>query len=120
MYGIILFEITCLIKSILLSSIFVHFTYSYQSCVFKIFGEYTPTDVNLVTVMGRCSCDAIEHSIKLSLTYVFSHVGLCTCVVGYSIAGAFLFQWLEENYQWQTYSVSRHSETCMDLSLIHI
>ena len=45
--------------------------------------------------MGRCSFDQLERSIKMFLTYVFSHVGLCTCVCGYSVAGAFLFQWLE-------------------------
>ena len=48
--------------------------------------------------MGRCSCDGLERGIKLALTYVFSHVGLCTCIAGYSVAGAFMFQWLEQKH----------------------
>ena len=48
--------------------------------------------------MGKCSWSAFERAVKLFLTYVFSHVGLCAGVVGYSIAGAFLFRWLEQQH----------------------
>lgn len=33
--------------------------------------------------------------VRLVATFLFSHVGLCTLVMGYALVGAALFQWLE-------------------------
>ncbi|CAG0923017.1 unnamed protein product [Notodromas monacha] len=43
----------------------------------------------------KCSCELVKHWFQVFLANLFSHVGLCILVVGYSIAGAFLFESLE-------------------------
>lgn len=34
---------------------------------------------------------------RLVITFLFSHVGLCTLVMGYAFLGAAVFQWLESD-----------------------
>ena len=40
-------------------------------------------------------CYRLRYYIKVFFTHLFSHVGLCGLVVGYSVVGAFLFESLE-------------------------
>ena len=45
---------------------------------------------------SRCTAESIKSCFKLFCAHLFSHVGLCGLVVGYSIIGAFIFKYLEE------------------------
>ena len=40
-------------------------------------------------------CYRLRYYVKVFFTHLFSHVGLCGLVVGYSVVGAFLFESLE-------------------------
>ncbi|XP_037091314.1 uncharacterized protein LOC119111611 [Pollicipes pollicipes] len=40
-------------------------------------------------------CYRLRYYLKVFFTHLFSHVGLCGLVVGYSVIGAFLFEFLE-------------------------
>lgn len=64
--------------------------------------------------MGKCSWVAFQNGVKAVITFVFSHVGLCALVLGYSIAGAFLFSWLEQKANLLPYNATEHLEKCMD------
>lgn len=47
--------------------------------------------------MSRCG--KCCHYCRQVLTFFVSHIGLCTLLLGYAIAGAFLFQWLESEHE---------------------
>ncbi|XP_047501822.1 uncharacterized protein LOC125047588 [Penaeus chinensis] len=47
--------------------------------------------------MGKCSWTGFVRTVKQVITFIFSHVGLCAFVAGYSVAGAFLFRQLEQD-----------------------
>ncbi|KAL7641760.1 UNVERIFIED_CONTAM: hypothetical protein RMT77_007634 [Armadillidium vulgare] len=64
--------------------------------------------------MGKCSWVAFERGAKAVLTFVFSHVGLCALVLGYSVAGAFLFSWLEQKAIVVPFNATEHIEKCID------
>lgn len=44
---------------------------------------------------SRCSAARLRSYLRIFLTHLFSHVGLCGLVVGYAIVGALTFQGLE-------------------------
>ncbi|KAG7166549.1 uncharacterized protein LOC121869379 isoform X2 [Homarus americanus] len=62
--------------------------------------------------MGKCSWSGFERGVKLVITFVFSHVGLCAFVAGYSVAGAFLFKELEQKHIEVHYEPLRHRSAC--------
>lgn len=59
-------------------------------------------------MMDKCSWSGFERGVKLVITFVFSHVGLCAFVAGYSVAGAFLFRELEQKYVEAHYEPLQH------------
>ncbi|CAH1797994.1 unnamed protein product [Owenia fusiformis] len=42
----------------------------------------------------------IGETCKKVLKFLFSHIGLCSMVVGYSVAGGFIFEHLEKHNEW--------------------
>ncbi len=44
---------------------------------------------------NRCTAARVKSCLKMFLAQLFSHVGLCALVVGYSVMGAFIFKFLE-------------------------
>ncbi|XP_045603253.1 uncharacterized protein [Procambarus clarkii] len=63
--------------------------------------------------MGKCSWTGFERAVKLVITFVFSHVGLCAFVAGYSVAGAFLFRELEQKHVEKHYEPAPHRAACL-------
>jgi len=49
----------------------------------------------------KCTAAKVKSCLKLFFAQVFSHVGLCALVVGYSIMGAFIFGYLEKDNEQQ-------------------
>ncbi|GIX91244.1 uncharacterized protein CDAR_179601 [Caerostris darwini] len=50
--------------------------------------------------MGKLSkCSKCRRYCRLVTTFLFSHIGLCGLVVGYSLVGAFTFEALEAGYE---------------------
>lgn len=46
---------------------------------------------------NRTRLQACCYYCRLVITFLFSHVGLCTLVMGYAFLGAAVFQWLESD-----------------------
>ncbi|XP_068201471.1 uncharacterized protein [Palaemon carinicauda] len=63
--------------------------------------------------MGKCSWDGFIGSVKLVITFAFSHVGLCAVVTGYSIAGAFIFRELEQRNVVEHYDPLAKRNSCL-------
>ncbi|XP_013083299.2 TWiK family of potassium channels protein 18-like [Biomphalaria glabrata] len=53
-------------------------------------GEFQKTSSSSGPRKSRC-----KHCCRKLAAFIFSHIGLCSLVVGYSIMGGFLFQYLE-------------------------
>lgn len=49
--------------------------------------------------MPASKCSKCQRYCRLVATFLFSHIGLCALVVGYSIIGAFTFEALEAGYE---------------------
>lgn len=49
--------------------------------------------------MAASKCSKCQRYCRLVATFLFSHIGLCALVVGYSIIGAFTFEALEAGYE---------------------
>ena len=47
----------------------------------------------------KCTVAKVKSYLKMFLAQLFSHVGLCALVVGYSIMGAFIFSSLESGHE---------------------
>ena len=50
----------------------------------------------------RCTVAKAKSCMKLFIANLFSHVGLCALVIGYSIMGAFVFNKLEKANEMDT------------------
>ncbi|XP_035231532.1 TWiK family of potassium channels protein 7-like [Stegodyphus dumicola] len=48
---------------------------------------------------GVSKCSKCRRYCRLIATFLFSHIGLCALVVGYSIIGAFTFEALEAGHE---------------------
>ena len=44
---------------------------------------------------SKCTASNVKSCFKLFCAHLFSHIGLCGLVMGYSIMGAFIFSYLE-------------------------
>nr|XP_027212715.1 uncharacterized protein LOC113805849 [Penaeus vannamei] len=62
--------------------------------------------------MGKCSWTGFVRAVKQVITFVFSHVGLCAFVAGYSVAGAFLFRQLEQDKVDEYYDSTINRNDC--------
>lgn len=51
---------------------------------------------------SRCTTAKVKSCLKVFFAQLFSHVGLCALVVGYSIMGAFIFAYLESEKEMNT------------------
>ena len=51
---------------------------------------------------ARCTVAKAKSCMKLFIANLFSHVGLCALVIGYSIMGAFVFSKLEKDNEMNT------------------
>ncbi len=51
---------------------------------------------------GKCTTAKVKNCMKVFFAQLFSHVGLCALVVGYTIMGAFIFGYLEKDNELQT------------------
>ena len=51
---------------------------------------------------ARCTVAKAKSCMKLFIANLFSHVGLCALVIGYSIMGAFVFKKLEKDNEMLT------------------
>lgn len=49
--------------------------------------------------MPLSKCSKCQRYCRLIATFLFSHIGLCALVVGYSIIGAFTFEALEAGHE---------------------
>ena len=49
--------------------------------------------------MPMSKCSKCQRYCRLVATFLFSHIGLCALVVGYSIIGAFTFEALEAGHE---------------------
>ena len=47
----------------------------------------------------KSSHSKVSNCLRSFLAHLFSHVGLCGLVVGYSILGALMFEYLEGDYE---------------------
>ncbi|GAB6033721.1 hypothetical protein CHUAL_013834 [Chamberlinius hualienensis] len=62
----------------------------------------------------RCTPVKCRHYIRLFLTHLFSHVGLCGLVVGYAVIGAFTFEALEAKQEIKLRDAIRdHRKECL-------
>ena len=63
----------------------------------------TGEDGSLVeTKDGKCTAGKIKSCMKIFFANLFSHVGLGALVIGYSIMGAFIFGYLEQDNELNT------------------
>ena len=51
---------------------------------------------------ARCTVAKAKSCMKMFIANLFSHVGLCALVIGYSIMGAFVFKKLEKENEMST------------------
>ena len=51
---------------------------------------------------ARCTFAKAKSCMKMFIAHLFSHVGLCALVIGYSIMGAFVFNKLEKENELNT------------------
>lgn len=52
-----------------------------------------------MTKGNMSKCSKCRRYCRLVTTFLFSHIGLCGLVVGYSLVGAFTFEALEAGYE---------------------
>ena len=51
---------------------------------------------------GGCTWTKVRTYLKMFFAQLFSHVGLCALVIGYTIMGAFIFVYLEKDNELAT------------------
>lgn len=56
----------------------------------------TVEDTDVESIRTSTKCAIFVKYIKAFIAFLFSHIGSCLVVVGYCIAGAFLFQFIEQ------------------------
>lgn len=83
---------------------------------------------------GRCTVGKVKSCMKVFFAQLFSHVGLCGLVIGYSIMGAFIFGHLESKKEGVTrqsvsimrndtlnklYDITGKNNSCSDTNFCH-
>ena len=64
---------------------------------------------------ARCTVAKAKSCMKMFIANLFSHVGLCALVIGYSIMGAFVFKKLEKDNEMNTrIGVGRDRENILE------
>lgn len=48
---------------------------------------------------NKCSPAKVKSCLRTFFAHLFSHIGLCILIVGYTIAGALMFEKLEKTYE---------------------
>lgn len=48
---------------------------------------------------NKCSPARVKSCLRTFFAHLFSHIGLCILIVGYTIAGALMFERLEKSYE---------------------